>query len=363
MAGARYGRIDLRRGGSRRATLPLRALLLGAALFAPQGLLPQVAAQAPAVASRPRSLTPPVGFLARHPALRLQIVQGRLAFMALEVFAGSEGFGQAGHDLHETLTVQVAGGAPTLSYAFGNAEREFSCEVKQGIDVRLRLRSCRGDKSLVELRQPARGELTLTLEQSGESRELRGSSLWHLLLIEPERTQAHLVPLIELLKPSVRLAQVIEEIQTELTQVVQSSSVPTRQEVERLVEQLNHPRFRERQIADRQLRNLGPGIGPHLHALSPRQLTAEQRERVGAILEGLAGPAGDTPERVAAWLAAEPLVWVEMLRDRRRERRLLAIDQLCRLTGRSWPYDPNASGEDRDRQYQATRTELLAATK
>ena len=140
-----------------------------------------------------------------------------------------------------------------------------------------------------------------------------------------------------------------------LFQVAQTTEIPSRGEVTRLVEQLNHDEFKRRQAADRELRNLGPGVGPLLVAIPPAKLSTEQRERIQAILDGLAGPANDTPERIAVWLATEPRVWIELLGDDDVERRETAVAQLSRLTGRSIDFDPRASEATRRDQLRELR--------
>ncbi|HND56108.1 MAG TPA: hypothetical protein PLV92_27015, partial [Pirellulaceae bacterium] len=187
---------------------------------------------------------------------------------------------------------------------------------------------------------------------------LRGASIWHLLLIEPGPTRTHLAPLVEILRPSARLTVVADDVRVAMFQVAGRGDIPAKDEVVRQVRLLDHTSFQKRQGADRALRAMGPGIGPHLASIDPSTMSLEQRERVKGILDGLAGPSIDTPERVAAWLATDPQVWVELLRDDALPRRQSAAAHLARLTGAPVSFTPDADERERSKQVDSLRRRL-----
>jgi len=298
----------------------------------------------------------PGWLLSAHPVVRVQFVQGRIAVSSLEVLPTTQAAAQTADGHEENLRIQTAGGGVCLHYTLTDEDRELVYDIQQGSEVRIKRRPRRdGAGVAVEYRQPPRGPVQLEIDDGQTRLVIRGTSLWHLLLTDPQPTRTHLAPLVEILRPSTRLATVADDVRGSLFQAAQAPAFPARDDIARLIRQLDSSEFRVRQGADRALRSMGPGIGPHLTALDPRTLSLEQRERVKAILDGLAGPAADTPERIAAWLATDPLVWVELLRDHDVTRRQTALSHMIRLTGGPISFDPLAAVNDRERQIDGLR--------
>lgn len=298
----------------------------------------------------------PGWLLNAHPVVRVQLVQGRICVDSLEVLPTTQAAAQTPDGREENLRIQTGGGGVCLHYTLTDEARELTYDIQQGCEIRIKRRARReGAGADVEYRQPRRGPVRLEVDDGRTRHVYQGTSLWHLLLTEPEPSRTHLAPLVEILRPSSRLTNVAADLRVALFQAAQAPAFPAQDDIARHVRQLDSPEFRVRQLADRTLRAMGPGIGPQLVAIDPRTLSLEQRERVKAILDGLAGPSADTPERIAAWLAADPLVWVELLRDDDAARRQLALSHMIRLTGGPVAFDPQASEADRQRQIGGLR--------
>lgn len=312
--------------------------------------IPRAAAQGPQDSLRRGCL------FSAQTVLRISVLQGRITAQAQETLSLTQATTQSSDGRQETLRIQTTGGATTVLYVIVEQDAELTFDLQAGNEVRIRRRPRNADAGPpIDFRQPARGPMQLEVGDGPERQVVRAPSLWHLLLVEPELSRVHLVPLVEILQPSLRLNATAGEIRDNLFAAADAPDLPLQDEVHRLVRQLASAEFRQRQAADRALRRLGPGIGPQLMAIDPRLLTVEQRERIRNILDGLAGPTTDTPERIAAWLVTDSRIWIELLADARPERREAALAHLTRLTGKVVPFDPRAGDEVRAKQLQALR--------
>lgn len=333
--------------------------LLGALLLAWfcgwHGSSPSVAQQPSAAPFEQR----PGWLLQAQSILKVELVQGRITITSVEVLPATQAAARTRDGREENLRIQTHGGAVSLGYQLTDDDKEISYEVQHGSELRIRQRARRdGSATTVDYQQPLRGPVQLDIGDGPQRRTLRGASIWHLLLIEPGPTRTHLAPLVEILRPSTRLATVADDVRGSLFQAALGSDLPAMEEVVRLVRLLDNPSFQKRHGADRTLRAMGPGVGAHLVAIDPATLSLEQRERVKGILDGLAGPSIDTPERVAAWLATDPLVWVELLRDDSLPRRQSAAAHLTRLTGAPVSFTPEADDRQRELQVASLRRQL-----
>ena len=67
----------------------------------------------------------------------------------------------------------------------------------------------------------------------------------------------------------------------------------------------------------------------------------------------------DTPSSVAAWLVADPRVWLALLARADEEQRVLADQQLrSLLEGQSYEFDPQADEATRQAQWERLRARL-----
>ena len=81
-----------------------------------------------------------------------------------------------------------------------------------------------------------------------------------------------------------------------------------------LVSQLSDSRYSRREAADRQLRAEGKSVLSYLEALRADELDFEQQHRIRGIRRWLTrGDDNDAPESIAAWLGADPRVWLALL--------------------------------------------------
>jgi hypothetical protein len=88
-------------------------------------------------------------------------------------------------------------------------------------------------------------------------------------------------------------------------------------------------------------------------------LDAEQKSRVRHIIRDLSNQTGeDTPERVAAMLVADPLVWLALLARPEESTRQAAVQQLTILLNVPIGVDPKAAPESQAKARDELRTQI-----
>jgi hypothetical protein len=296
-------------------------------------------------------------------AIQLEIVLGRLY-----VFPRHGGQVRAatvpdeGVTLHESLVVNNDGGSPLVRYQHADDGRTMTVEVEGGHRISICGESSREQASeSFEFFQPERGDLRLVVRDGAEVRDVSAPTIWHLLLSERWGCSGMLAAL-DVLRPDWNLMGAAEQLETEMFQMALAGRPISRVDVERLVAQLNAPEYQVRQSADRQLRSHGPIVLFHLDRLEldkrsgAQRLSGEQRARIQQIRSALMAGVGDTPRRVAEWLADDEQVWLALLKDGDPQRRQLAASRLAAIHPTQIQFDPY--GEESRRQEQLARLRL-----
>ena len=207
----------------------------------------------------------------------------------------------------------------------------------------------------VELTQSSHGRLTLSVGQDGVLLNCTAQSLWHLLLCEPDVCREHLIPLLQVLRPEWRLAEISDNIQHQLVQTAASGRFPDSDHWAQLVVRLGSSDFDERRTAERNLLKCGQPVLAYLSDLDRSRLDAEQRMRVERLQRALAVSSDDTPQRVATWLIGDESIWLGMQDHPYVSYRQTAAHQLSRLLGK-----PVSFAADDDQQSRRTQIELLS---
>jgi hypothetical protein len=214
-----------------------------------------------------------------------------------------------------------------------------------------------------EFRQEETGDITFTWGAGDQQREGRFSTMWHLLLIEPEAAKTHLLPLLEFFRPGWNLAAAMDRITETLFANTEDQRLAPRQRWAQLVSQLADARYSRREAADRQLRAEGKAVLSFLDGLESEALDFEQRHRIQRIRRWLTrGDDHDAPESIAAWLGSDPQVWLALLNHSELERRRMAAGQLSRLLGETIIFDAAAEPSVRMQQIEALHPKLKNAS-
>ncbi len=200
---------------------------------------------------------------------------------------------------------------------------------------------------------------TLTLGAGAGQQVLRAPDFWQLWIARPEECRQHLIPLLEMLRPSWRLAETAGQMEKNLLRLAIADSASDRVRWAALLEQLADDRFANREAADRGLRAGGVAALGYLRQLDFKRLDAEQQFRVVRIIEALAPPDNaDTAEQVARLLASEPAVWLALLGRPDLITRQAAARQLTMLLGETIPVDPAAEPGSQKDQREKLRTRI-----
>jgi hypothetical protein len=257
----------------------------------------------------------------------------------------------------ERLSVNLTSGQPSLQYELRTPEELITITITEGDSFALR-RESTSQEAGTALTFEQNPNQPLALEFSSHdanrpSRTLRGATLWHLLLADPDLCAEQLLPILQILRPDWNLAYRALRIEESLLRAAGRRSVQHRQRWQTLVDQLADEQFSKRQSAERQLRAVGPAILPFLQSLAFAELDAEQRSRVRRILSQLTfDNAEDAPAQVATWFIADVPAWFCLLNRADLETRQIAKAQLAQLLGNPLDFDPEASLEQRQRQWE-----------
>lgn len=299
-----------------------------------------------------RGQNPPIGqnLAAQLRWLQLSVVGGRMTLLSDQINNLAETQAKL-RDRQERLRIGVADGLPSIGYELTGKDVEFQLEINQREKIEIRRRSLGEEpaSSLEFIQQPGRN-VTLEVTSDGQTERRDAPTLWHLWLADPELCRKNLEPLLKILAPGWKLDADAEQI-TRLLLAGAEDSAPRSQEWDALVAQLGDPQYARREAADRQLREAGQAALPYLTMLDPRELDAEQRFRIRRIVSRLqTDTQEDTPERAAAWLRADPRIWLALARRPELETRATAGRQLQALLGADVVFDAAADPPTREAQ-------------
>lgn len=305
--------------------------------------------------------TPPGNLIARCKWARFEIVSGRVTLTDTRLGQKSTlASNNPEKGIRESLSFSAKSPeSASLHYEYASASQRMFVDVERSKQVTISLLSrVDNDFAAVRYRQPARGDVTLVIDDDVETREIVAPSFWHLMLAEREMCCRHLVPVLESVRPNWRLEPRARQLEDALFDVARSGKLPDAGRLRQLVRQLRHPKFERRQAADRQLREMGQSVLAFLERLDEKALDVEQRTRVRNIKQALTVTDGDTPVRVASWLADNSHIWLTLLDRADAKKRSTAAKHLEMICGQSLPFDPLASDMDRRRQIDQLRSDL-----
>lgn len=293
--------------------------------------------------------------LVRTGRLHFDMVLGRIN--AWSQSGGGYSSESSSNDRREKLTVHNAGASLTIKYELTTPAETLTIEASNPSYLQIqRAPVGQSDVVPVQFTQAPGKPVTLTVGQEGAKRVYQAPSFWHLLLVEPDATRTHLVPLLQVLQPNTDLAKAVAELERELLTLADEEGLPDRQRWDELVAQLGEDRFSRRQNADRALRQAGPLAMIYLRSLDPSTLDAEQRFRIRRILASqTSGSDADNPRDIARWLAGDSQVWLSLLERPDLSTRRVAFRWLTWMLGEPPEFDPAADADTRRAQIERLR--------
>ncbi len=256
----------------------------------------------------------------------------------------------SGAGVNQSLRVAFDRFYPTVRYERLDAGQSFILEMEDnGLIVQSEL--FRPDHPVsVSYVQTKSGTHELTVRETESERRYRAPSFWHLILAEPAACREHLLPILENLHRDWHLDQAARHLKETLRDMSTRDLQLTQRQFNLLVGQLDSDRYRDRQAADRRLRDMGRIATSYLAQINPAGLSAEQQLRVRRILFDLATDQPDTARSVAVELAGNPAVFVILLEDEDADTRAAAAAHLAIILERPLDIDPHGDKEVRARQ-------------
>jgi hypothetical protein len=293
----------------------------------------------------------------------------QFSLIAGRIEASSQQFGRSmtsqssGEGRQETLSISLADGVPVVHYELSTNTELTTIHVSNRNAVEVQ-RQPRGDSTdpRLEFTQLPRRQLMLAIGAGEDRRVIQGETLWHLLLADPVAAGEQLAPLLELLNPDWKLAEQAAAVQARLLDPAVPSRAANQALWTDLIAELGSDSFARRRAADRKLRDMGPGLLPHLQLLDRSRLDAEQRIRIQRIVEAATtGLTDGSPRDLADWLAWDPRVWLTLMERDDPAIRQTAATRLSSLLGRTIPFDPTADAATRQSQLQTLRHAIIPA--
>jgi hypothetical protein len=291
--------------------------------------------------------------------LRCSIVAGRVTVDGTRL--GNIRTTTRGGHHDETLNIRNENGQFSLSYQRTTGDEQFVLEVAGAGDRMLMRRTPRGNASFlaVDFNQAPGEKIVFSLGSGSGQQTFRAQGIWQLLIAQPKPCREHLLPLLDLLRPNWKLADMVDSVEQKLLRETGNDGTSGRSRWAALVAQLGSESFAKREAADRALRSGDAAALAYLRQLNFGRLDAEQQFRVRRIIEVLAAQNNDdSVDQVATSLAGDPAVWLALLARPQLAVRQTATRQLTILLGEPIPVDPAADPDAQKIQREQLRARI-----
>lgn len=315
----------------------------------------------------PASLTPNRINADRLRWLQYSMVAGRIAITSDNVGTNmTYGPARSDRQRRERLSIQIQPASIVLRYELTADNGSMQLSIDSGNRLagvashQFVLHSVR-DQTTVHFEQAPGEWLELTVKKGDTRQHWQAPSFWHLLLAQPEPVRAHLIPVLEILRPAWQLAASGAALEDALLLRAAHGRDNPIEQWQRWVAELGSPRFNDRVVAERELLAAGQAVVPFLQALDRRHLDAEQNWRLRKLVEQLSPGYQDGTDRLAVWLADDPQIWLALVNRPELAKRRIAARRLAELSGEAIDFDPGADQVTRAAQYDRLQASLAPA--
>lgn len=331
-----------------KSRLPKRVLGITAALACVAGAWNPCAAQFP---TRPAAAS---NLATQGSWVTLYVSNGQIRVYSRNFSGGASSSTNSG-DRKETFNVNSNNGICQLQYDQSNSVETIHIDLQDNGERATVTVHPKTDGPQLKFVQGS-GTCSLTATIGKQTWDLRGETIWHLFLAEPELCQKQLGPLFAILRPNWKLADTASGLEEALFKAAADCNLGDTKRWDAWIEELAAPSYAQRHAADRQLREVGRAIVPYLQNLDRSRLEAEQRARIQAILsQYLGGGSEDSEERLANQFLGDRRIWFSLLQRDDAARRKRAAEQLSRLLNEKLDFDPAADAETRKVQIEKLR--------
>lgn len=296
--------------------------------------------------------------------LDYKMVAGRVVASSTYPAGMNISFGPSivGGRLHEHLQILILEDQASVQYELEGDGQALSIVLAQDGHFSI-IRTRDEPKFAMRFSQPPGKPLSLSVSEGDNEQRLEGDSFWHLYIAEPDLVRRHLIPYLELLRPSWQLAATAWAVEEALVRRAQNPRVLETDRWDRLVDELASPKFSRRQRAHRELLDVGQVTLPFLEGLDPDKLDAEQISRIRGLIETLSVDYEDTTDRIATWLVADRQNWLSLLSRDEEVKRRVAARQLELISGGPIDFDPSADKTTRQAQLEKLRARIKSSRK
>ncbi len=294
----------------------------------------------------------------RLQSVRFFVVDGRIQAVASEPGVERETSADVvGGSQRDKLTLNTTGElGPAIQYHLTTGPEKVVAEISDGDQITITRQSLGDAKAAaVEFHQPVDGPLTLSVKVQRGTRELKGATIWHLFMADPELCRQHLVPLLDMFRSDWRLAETAQSIEASMLKTAADARPDKLRSWDALVADLASDRFAERQRAERELRAAGLAALPYLRGLERKRLDFEQWSRIQHIIQSSDTDDEDRPDTVATRLMADPQAWLALLDRPEEHTQNIAAAELGHLLGDNAPIEASAPEAVRKRQIESLR--------
>ena len=308
--------------------------------------------------SKPQSQLP--NLATKLQSVRFFVADGRLQALAGEAGVERESSSDLGTSRREKLVLNTNDRQDaSIHYELSTGGEMLTVDIVEGEQFTITRHQSKGSPGPnVEFRQPKEGPLSLSISDRETVREIKGATLWHLLLSEPELCRHYLLPLLEMFRSQWRLAETAQAIETRMLHTAAEYRPENLKTWDALVADLASDRYADRHRADRELRAIGPVVIPYLQGLDHRHLDFEQWSHIQDIVAATDSDDEDGPDSAANQLMSDRGVWLDFLDRPLEASRRIAAQQLSYLWGQPIQFDPAASEQVRHRQLEPLRQKV-----
>jgi hypothetical protein len=249
-----------------------------------------------------------------------------------------------------------------VSYELLNLREHYTFDIGRDGHLTIHFESKKNPNlPKLDFEQKPSGKITLAIDTEGKKESYSADNIWQLFILHPEPAKKHLVPLLLPMQPTLKHAELAEQLEKELLQGTKRSISTDRAKWKRWIAELGDDSFSRRQAADRALREAPSTLLLYLDQIDFSCLDMEQQFRLHRIVETLASKINaDTPEQVASWMSGDPLVWLVFLSRSDVDVRRTAAKQLAEILEGPVPVDPEADPASQKEQFEKLRVRIEA---
>lgn len=225
--------------------------------------------------------------------------------------------GTPGEGSFEKLTIANDTDTPSVFYHVEDERKDIDISVINGNHVTMTQSSNNPQIPPISFHQQSLGKILLHIGQGDALQKYSATSIWHLLLREPEICRQHLIPLLDILIADHHLMEDASQMEKGLWEKAGQPHISI-DTMRRLIFQMGNEKYDIRKHAMSQFDGLGIQALPFLESLDVMTLNRDQSDGVLRVIRTIkekyrknpdVGSQKDSVERALLWLFEDPEIW------------------------------------------------------